>query len=268
MVEVPERWQTRFAGRSNEGRVAIPSRGSVLRRLDELSGVLENQKKKLSNPAWVTLTGNLEKLKNEVRYCFADAGSLAQDALREVTDLIFEVSEDPSLQAQSQTKCTENLDRLIGLVETVRERLQAEKFALVIAPERRRAVDPFPTPDGTSWEEVSIRFLSDHRVSITVRSSIDTRNYAEMGFADRRGGNRSRPDSAWELLRKLAEQGGTLTRSQEAGVEWRKVEKRIQQIRGRLRLFFQIHDDPFHPFQRVHCYQARFGIECDRSYEF
>lgn len=267
MVEVPERWQSRFARRNNEGQVTIPSRGSLLRRLDELRAALEKQKKNLSNPVWVTLTGDLDKHKDEARYCFADAGSLAHDALQEIAGLRFEVSEDPSLQPQSQRECTENLDRLIGLVETVRERVGSDQLTSFIAPGQRPAVDPFLTPDRTSWDEISICFLSDHRVLIAVGSYTETRNYEEMGFADRRGGNRSRPDSAWELLRKLGEHGGTLTGPQEAGIEWRKVEKRIQQIRSRLRQFFRITGDPFHPFQRGHCYQARFKVECGKSYD-
>src|ERR1022692_3563920 len=38
---------------------------------------------------------------------------------------------------------------------------------------RVRRFEPFPMPDGATWKDVSIRFLSDHRVQITVLDVTD-----------------------------------------------------------------------------------------------
>lgn len=42
-------------------------------------------------------------------------------------------------------------------------------------------VKQFPTPDGSIWADVTIRFTSDLQVQITVRHSTEVRTYAEMG---------------------------------------------------------------------------------------
>jgi hypothetical protein len=66
-----------------------------------------------------------------------------------------------------------------------------------------RRIDPFPAT-GAKWEDITITFLSDVRVQISIGDTTESRNYAEMGFADRRTSN---PNSAWALMRDLAESG-------------------------------------------------------------
>jgi predicted XRE-type DNA-binding protein len=116
------------------------SRGRRVRRLDRLLHQLREKKKNYSSkPKWVLHTGDLERLRNEARYCFIDAGLLAQAALRELNALEFtkfnvldEESQrfhydwiDPSsckiLDADSERQCIKNLDRVIELVDRVRE---------------------------------------------------------------------------------------------------------------------------------------------------
>ena len=47
-----------------------------------------------------------------------------------------------------------------------------------------------PVPEGTTWEDVSIRFVSDERVQVTAGSTTPTLNYVELGFEDTRKGER------------------------------------------------------------------------------
>jgi hypothetical protein len=120
---------------------ASESRGRLVRRLDVLLHRLEKEKENYSHePKWIINTGDLERLKNEARYCFIDAGLLAQDALQELNGMDFTKFKllddeshraqydwiDPSrcklLDADSEKQCIKNLDRLIELMETVRKR--------------------------------------------------------------------------------------------------------------------------------------------------
>ena len=125
---------------------------------------------------------------------------------------------------------------------------------------------PFRTPPGATWGEVWIRFIGDFRVQITLHHIEEVRNFVEMGFEDRRGKGKSKPDSSWELLRKLAEMNGVLQCSQEVdGVPWRKIETRVQTIRRRLRALFGIPGDPIEYERRSNCYRTRLKIEFPNS---
>ena len=150
-------------------------------------------------------------------------------------------------------------------LNTLEMRLQ-EMLALAIQTTRRkvRRFDPFLTPAGASWKDVSITFTSEHRVHIAVFNTTGTRNYAEMGFEDRRGGG-GKPDSAWVCLNLLAKSGGRIERPVDFNrQEWPKIEKKVQVIRERLQTLFGISGDPL-PFRKRSCYEAQFEIKLGNS---
>jgi hypothetical protein len=129
-----------------------------------------------------------------------------------------------------------------------------------------RRFEPFPTPNGAFWKDVSITFISEHRVQIAVLSVTQTRNYAEMGFEDRRGGV-GKPDSAWERLKLLAETAGKIERPVDfKRPGWPKVEKQAQAIRAGLRELFSIPGNPL-PFRKHIGYEAEFNIKLGNSIE-
>jgi len=133
--------------------------------------------------------------------------------------------------------------------------------------------DPHPAspslPQARDWSEIIICFLSEHRVRITIRNQSETRNYAEMGFASKKNGT---PMLAWEELYKLALRGGAF-RATGDSQQWGVLEKRIQEIRRKLKAHFHLSDDPI-PFvkktrnQDIFGYHAEFHISCDPSAEF
>jgi hypothetical protein len=118
------------------------------------------------------------------------------------------------------------------------------------------------------WKEIEISFLSDERVQIRNGKKLQTLNYAEFGFDDARTGN---PNTAWQMLRRMAELGGTLENGRQARVEWPKLEKRIQEIRYTLRKHFGITSNPI-PFIEKSPpvtnsgYRTRFKLSCAPSY--
>jgi hypothetical protein len=123
-----------------------------------------------------------------------------------------------------------------------------------------------PAPSRTStamtWDKIEISFLSDERVQIRTGKLLETRNYAEFGFEDRRNGT---PNRAWVTLRALAEQRGIIQQPTNAHRDWPQVEKSIQEIRKILRNHFAIASDPI-PFVEGTGYQACFKLGCGPSY--
>ena len=113
-----------------------------------------------------------------------------------------------------------------------------------------------------SWDEVEIAFLSDERIEIWVGGKHrSTHNYGELGFEDRRTG---KPNLAWVMLRELAKERGTIPQPQ-AGQHRAMVQKRIEEIREKLRNHFGIEGDPI-PFNGS-AYQSGFAISCRESFD-
>jgi hypothetical protein len=143
------------------------------------------------------------------------------------------------------------------------DRPRAEKPALLIHLTQANTGETHRC--GLNWKQVKIRFLSEFRVQITVGDVICTLNYEELGFADRRSRDKKKPNSAWLMLRQLAEAGGIIHASETHG-DWTIVEKRMQEVRKALRRQFGISEDPV-PFVNGIGYQAQFVIGCSPSYE-
>ncbi len=115
----------------------------------------------------------------------------------------------------------------------------------------------------TDWGDIEIWFLSEERVQIHSGPSIETRNYSELGFEDRRNG---KPNQAWVTLRVLAQENGIIRDAANTGSQWPKVEKRMQEIRKVLRKHFSITADPV-PFVKGTGYRAKFTIRCSPSFQ-
>jgi hypothetical protein len=135
--------------------------------------------------------------------------------------------------------------------------------AQVLADARETVARPAPSPiSALGWEHVEIRFLSDFKFQALVNGRVQApQNYADVGFGDGRHG---RPKAAWETLRALAESGGVISSTRTAA-EWRKLEKRIQEIRKLLRACFALNGDPV-PYVKGG-YRTRFKIRLSASYE-
>lgn len=114
-----------------------------------------------------------------------------------------------------------------------------------------------------SWQEIEIAFLSDERVEIcSSGNSRKTCNYAELGFEDRRSG---KPNRAWVALRELAHGTGTIPTAKIQGKELAQLQKRIEEIREKLRGHFKIEADPI-PFNGS-VYQMSFKISRRPSFD-
>jgi hypothetical protein len=107
------------------------------------------------------------------------------------------------------------------------------------------------------WEDIEIRFLSDERVQIFICGTPgDSRNFAEMGFEDRRGKG-GKPNRAWHALLALATNDGIIPATAISGQQG--IQKRAQTIRQLLCDHFQITENPL-PFVAGTGYKTRFKI--------
>ena len=113
------------------------------------------------------------------------------------------------------------------------------------------------------WEDIAITFISDERVQVKVGTQVETFNYTEMGFEDRRSG---KPNQAWGLLRALAQASGVLPDSACNSKDFLGMGKRIGRMRQTLKTHFQITSDPL-PWDAVKGYCCRFKIGCAQSFK-
>lgn len=114
----------------------------------------------------------------------------------------------------------------------------------------------FPTPAGSAWPEVQIRFRDAHTVSVSVGVESRVLTYADMGMANKNSRN---PTVQWDLLYAFAQAHGLLTWFSPAAA--RENQKRRERLADDLQRFFGIDEDPFE--SREGGWRARFTIEPD-----
>ena len=113
------------------------------------------------------------------------------------------------------------------------------------------------------WENIAMTFISDERVQVKDGTQLQTFNYTEMGFEDRRSG---KPNQAWGVLRALAQASGVLPVCARNSKDFLEMAKRIERMRQTLKKHFQITSDPL-PWDAVKGYCCRFKIGCARSFK-
>jgi hypothetical protein len=158
-----------------------------------------------------------------------------------------------------------------------REQITTESRQHEARPEAEGDPEPRKEENRTRqrrWEDLEIEFLSDHRIQVRDGDEAQIYNYAEFGFEDRRTG---RPSKAWDTLQQLAQGRGRLSgsvglrvgaRATASSNAWTKVEKRIQEIRKRLRSRYPCDGDPDPiPYRAGSGYVTRFNIRLAPSFD-
>lgn len=125
----------------------------------------------------------------------------------------------------------------------------------VPTPEDQTAMTFFPTPPGSTWENVSIRFVDGHKVAVRVKLETGMFNFTQMGMANQKS---SEPNVQWKLLQAFAEEHGELTwRSPHADP---RNQKRKEILANSLSAFFRIKGDPFELTADGKGWSSRFNI--------
>jgi len=97
----------------------------------------------------------------------------------------------------------------------------------------------FATPAGARWEDLRVRFVDGHTISVTAIGVSRLFQYGDLGMADRRS---KRPTKQWDLLRAFAKGYGTLTwGSRDADP---RNQKRRELLAKDLKAFFRIDGEP------------------------
>lgn len=118
----------------------------------------------------------------------------------------------------------------------------------------------FPTPDGTTWDEIEIELVSDNSIRVRLGEMTKCFTGLEIGFKDWRKGDL--PDMQWELLKIFAQKNGEIslrTISYEPGKH-----KPVQALNKKLRSFFGIDSNPINRYSKKSGWTTKFKIS-DKS---
>jgi hypothetical protein len=134
--------------------------------------------------------------------------------------------------------------------------------AVLPRPGRTKPRQPsrsFPTPDGATWEDVSLR-VTDHELHVEVRGTGRTFSFKDAGFEEGRRGNV--PDQLWHLLHVFARLGGEVPfdSPQLEQKDRINLRQKVSKLGQRLKALLHIEERPFEDVGKTRRYKTRFRI--------
>ena len=116
------------------------------------------------------------------------------------------------------------------------------------------------------WDEIIFSFVSDTSARINARGLSKKIMFAELGFSDGRRSDHA--DTRWAILMELAVRGEISWKSDVSDSIRGQAKAAVKDIRRRLRDFFGIDNDPFHPYRQLHAYRPKFTLQDERQGRF
>ena len=116
---------------------------------------------------------------------------------------------------------------------------------------------PYAIPAGTTWEQIILQFHDDENVIVRVGQFKHTANYIEFGLYDGRG-KQFRPSEQWNFLKVLAKLNGEIRIIDSDAKDAYKKQK--QMLAQKLKEYFGIDYDPFHPYRTEHAYRIKMTL--------
>ena len=114
-------------------------------------------------------------------------------------------------------------------------------------------------PSDTKWEDMTWTFLSNEMVRIEAKGITKKYLFSDLGFKDERKGDT--PDTRWSILQRFAEHNGEIDWDTKIDKKQKnRISAAVKDIRKRLKDFFNINDDPFHPYRLTKSYKTKFTI--------
>lgn len=172
-----------------------------------------------------------------------------------------------------------SLRQYVSLSETAldfnREALIASLKSLPMTKQRR--VKLFPTPEGTSWDQVLITVINTTAVTVSVRGAIDGRSYDDLGFCDMKRelpsakqedlGVQYEWNECWEHFLRLAYYNGEVTIEQWAnGATRNTVSSWAGEINACLQAVIRIDaDDAIYYSRKDKVYRSSFILQASDS---
>jgi hypothetical protein len=125
-------------------------------------------------------------------------------------------------------------------------------------PRRKLKVKPFTMPPGVhTWDEVTIRVLSNSKATALVGANRETRDVAEWGMADARK-RTATPSATWTLLLLLASQSGELKWGDDGASA--NARTQMKTLRTCLRAVFGLDGDPIDEYKKTKRWQTKFAL--------
>lgn len=119
-------------------------------------------------------------------------------------------------------------------------------------------------PLDTKWEDMTWTFLSNELVRVEAKGFSKKYQYSELGFTDKRKGDT--PDTRWSILKTFAKCDGEIGWDRAIDTKQKNImSAAVRDIRKRLKTFFNINDDPFHPYRKTNSYLTKFTIKDNRD---
>jgi len=185
----------------------------------------------------------------------------AADLLRSTAHIAAWSQRPFVLVTPTRSGSSDELDRLLAGREAARVTLDAalewlgegvframrslpdclESFLARHAPPKATAKQPkkFPTPRGSKWSDVSIRFLDSENVHVAVRGEVRELDPAGMNLLD---GRTKKPNLQWQLLHAFGMANGHI--SWKKGNASKDNQKRKETLAKSLAAFFGIEGEP------------------------
>lgn len=135
-------------------------------------------------------------------------------------------------------------------------RQQLVAFRDRLMPPAKTVAGRFPTPSGSRWSDVEMRFSDTEKISVTIRDQRQVLTYSQLGLVDSRNG---KPSKQWELLFQFAREHGSLTWLSPSAC--RKNRKRRELLNRSLQQFFDIDGEPIELTDDNKGWQCQFKIQ-------
>lgn len=130
--------------------------------------------------------------------------------------------------------------------------------------ENELLMKPFPTPEGTNWEDVHIHLIETGKVRIKIKEMSRTMTYEQMGFANLKN---MKPIIPWFIFQIFIKDESidwfsTLPLKDKSSLK--QIIKRLNRI---LKDFFCIENNPINYVRRLKSYKADFSMTYDKRLE-
>jgi len=125
--------------------------------------------------------------------------------------------------------------------------------------EKEYLVGSYHLPQNAVWESLEIKFIDGHFVKVSYLGMESKKfDYKDMGFINMKT---MKPDRKWELLLKIADNGGALTNAKWNRMFGRNVK---YELNDGLKRFFNMTSNPIPHYTKKNGYRVLFTLRSDK----
>jgi hypothetical protein len=156
------------------------------------------------------------------------------------------------LKSQKSLEKSRQITDQERLIQSQKHHIDALEFELKNKKQKKN-IKYFQKIEGLNWSEITITFINHDKIKVIAQSKYSHNfNFNEIGFENHKTRN---PDKIWELFNLFSiakAYNNILSFSNTKDIYNETLLRRnISTLRGRLRNFMQIKDDPFYPYNFI-----------------